>query len=116
MPLQNLKQYVLEQLWYFLGLFPFCSLAGLAVLMWEGKKIPMIRIAAATVISGISGVVVAAFLWKQLAEVDPFKLTAISILAGAGGATTMDLLLAGFYRFVKKRAGLEEDSKQQEEK
>jgi len=76
------------------------SVAGLANLLWDGKKLAWQRILAATVLSGVAGSVVFLLGYEQLSDFPNF-LAGVSILSGIGGASTLDFLAAIVRKKIK---------------
>lgn len=74
-------------------IFASSSIAHLAHLMWEEKPLPVRRVVGACVLSGFAGAIVCLLLFDALRG-RPSLLAAISILAGMGGANTLDFLAA----------------------
>lgn len=84
------------------GVFIVASLGGLAALLRSGQDITRRQVASALLNSGLVGVIIALILWGRYGAEDPFLLFGVSILAGFGGATTIDLLV----QYVCKKFGL----------
>lgn len=84
------------------GVFLVASLGGLAALLRSGQDITRRQVASALLNSGLVGVIIALTLWSRYGANDPFLLFGVSILAGFGGATTIDLLV----QYVCKKFGL----------
>lgn len=83
------------------AIFAGSSLAGVAQLLWEGKPIPWQRLVGAALLSGFAGAITSLMLYSRLSN-DPSLLAAVSLLAGIGGATTIDLL-SGLLRSIAKK-------------
>ena len=71
--------------------FAGCSLSGWAKMLWEGKKIPRSRKLGGVLMSGAAGVIVALLLWDHLLD-RPALLAGVSMVAGIGGASTIEWL------------------------
>lgn len=69
------------------------SAAGLAAALRSKGRVTRAQLVAAVLSSACSGVIVALLLWSRLADDLP-TLIGVSSLAGAGGASTLDWLLA----------------------
>lgn len=82
----------LVQKYLVLIIYCVCSLAGLAHLLHDGERLPPTKVAGAIMMSGFAGVVVFLILFERL-EGSPHLLAGISVLAGIGGASTLDFLL-----------------------
>lgn len=103
---QEYKPFVVSVPWLLLSLFVGCSFVGWATLIWSGQAITKARIVAGMIISGMVGLMVALMLWERLAENNLGMLAGVSLLAGAGGTATLDVLLAAFFKIIRDRAGL----------
>lgn len=77
------------------------SLAGWAYLIWEDKPITTRQKIAGTILSGSAGCIVALILWDVMAE-RRAPLIGISLLAGIGGASTLEWLTAIVRKKVTK--------------
>lgn len=98
---------ILEWLLFALAIFMGSSLAGLAQILFEGKEIPRKRALGAFLLSGFAGCIVCLLLYSRLKE-DLALLTGISLLAGVGGASTLDFLSGLAYRIVRMRLNVTE--------
>lgn len=74
------------------------SLLGVASLLWAesenpgGQNLRCTRLVAAAILSAASTVIVMLGLWNYLAAENVWLLLAVSLLAGVGGASTLDFL------------------------
>lgn len=93
---------------YFAHLIAGCLLAGLAQLLWDGKKIGKARALGAVLMSGFAGLIVGAMLYSHLKD-DLHLLTGVSLLAGIGGASTIDLLTT----LLARRMGIEKEEEEE---
>lgn len=84
------------------GVFVVASLGGLAALLRSGQDITRRQVCSALLNSGMLGLIIAMSLWSRYGGKDPYLLLAVSVLAGFGGATTIDLLL----QYTRKKLGL----------
>jgi hypothetical protein len=84
------------------GVFIVASLGGLAALLRSGQELTPRQIFSALLNSGMVGVIIATMLWSRYGAGDPFLLFSVSILAGFGGATTIDLL----FQYTRKKLGI----------
>ena len=84
------------------GVFVVASLGGLAALLRSGQQLTPRQIFSALLNSGLLGIIIAMSLWKRYGAEDPFLLFGVSILAGFGGATTIDLIT----QYVRRKLGL----------
>ena len=86
----DIKDY--DPLRYFASVFLLTSVAGLCAILRAGKIPEKSRIVACTVTSGLMGMAFAMFGAEYYPNL-PLSFTAIAILAGIGGMTTVDFTL-----------------------
>lgn len=91
-----------EQIAYMSAMFIGSSVAGWALLLWEDKKVTRKQAIGGTLLSGLSGLIVSLMLWKHLQD-DPMLLAGVSLLAGVGGASTLEFLVVMLRRYVRDR-------------
>lgn len=101
-----------EEKWLIPMIFGVSSVAGMARMLWEDKPIPLRKSIGAVLLSGFSGAIVCMLLWEPLID-RPMLMSGVSILAGIGGASTIDLLTVGLRTLITKRLGklTDDDSK-----
>ncbi len=74
------------------GVFFVASVGGLAALLRSGQELNKRLVLSALLNSGIVGIIVATGLWRRYGAEDPALLFCVSVLAGFGGATSIDLI------------------------
>lgn len=72
-------------------MFVGSSLAGWAMLLWENKPITARQRVGGVILSGFSGMIVALLLHEKLSDHSTL-LAGVSLLAGIGGASTIEWL------------------------
>lgn len=87
------------------GVFVVASLGGLAALLRSGQDITLRQIFSALLNSGFVGLIIALVLWSRYGGKDPYLLLGVSILAGFGGATTIDMI----FQYVRRKLGLNQE-------
>lgn len=85
----------LNPIYVFLSAFGVSSFAGLAALLRAGKKVNGIAIASAVLNSGMLGLAIA-LVWFHKFQDNIYFLIGICVLAGLGGATLVDFVVAAF--------------------
>lgn len=77
-----------------IGWISFISgFGGVAYHLWRGEVISLKRFIGATMLSSLAGVL--AFMWLWQPElITPTKMIVISVLAGIGATTILDLIVA----------------------
>ena len=78
----------------------FSSIGGIAYHLWFGRPITRRQWAGATLLSGICGVLT--YLWLFEDVDSQLKLIVVSILAGIGGTSLLDLAVLQLAEKVKK--------------
>ena len=105
---QNIKV-SLEPWKLFGGIFLSASLAGLAALLRSHQLLTTRRIVSALLNSGFIGTIIALGWYANYKETNLYFLIAVSVLAGLGGATTLDFVT----QYIQKKLGLAEQKKQE---
>lgn len=82
-----------------LAIFAGASVAGWAKLLWDEKPIPPRKIIGGIILSGFAGIIVWLLLADRMGSTHPLLLAGVALLAGIGGASTIDFLLG----LLKKR-------------
>src|SRR5687768_16849941 len=85
----------LNPIYVFLSAFGVSSFAGLAALLRAGKQVDLIATASATLNSGLLGLAIA-LVWYHKFQDNIYFLIGICVLAGLGGATLVDFVVASF--------------------
>lgn len=80
--------------------FVASAIAGLSVLLWEDKRSSLRRLSGGIGLSGFAGAITSLFLWEYLKD-KPTMVAAIALVAGLGGATTIDLFGESFRTLAK---------------
>lgn len=75
------------------AMFIGSSLSGLALLLWENKPLTKWQRIGGVLLSGFAGCIVALLLYEKMHD-SPAVLAGISLLAGIGGASTIEFLMA----------------------
>ena len=91
-----------EQLVYISAMFIGSSVAGWALLLWEDKPVSRKQALGGVLLSGFSGVIVSLLLYKYLQD-NPMLLAGVSLLAGVGGASTLEFLAVMFRKYVREK-------------
>lgn len=104
----RIKELIIDPLLLLALLFVGSGLAGWAKLIWEGKTPERRKLIAGSVLSGVAGLLMALLLWSRLIDHDPALLAMVSLLAGVGGVTVIDLLLAILVQRLKNLGTKEE--------
>lgn len=87
------------------------SLAGLATVLRGAERPPFRMVVSAVLSSAVAGTIVAFALWRHL-EGNLGLLIAVSGLAGAGGASSIDIMLATLRKRARSTLGPEGSSGQ----
>ncbi len=87
-------------LWVFVTSFCVAAFAGVASLMRSGISLTWVRIISAALNSGLVGLAVS-LMWYAKMKDDVFFLVGVAAVAGLGGMTTVDFVVAAL-----KRGGL----------
>lgn len=100
----------LSPLLVFASAFGVSSFAGLAALLRAGKKVEPIAVVSAILNSGMLGLAIA-LVWYTKFQDNIYFLIGICVLAGLGGATLVDFVVAAFksggISFAGLRVGLD---------
>ena len=88
------------------SIFVGSSVASWAYWKWEGTPITRGRWIGGSVVSGFAGLVTALLLYDLMMPDRAAALAGVSLLAGIGGASTIDFLMAMAKRFAEQRLGL----------
>lgn len=78
---------------YFTLIFVGSSVAGIAVIMWKGRRIEPYRWVAAAFSCGFIGLLTCLALWKRYSEDDIMLLSFFSLFMGLAGPTALDLAI-----------------------
>ena len=78
------------------------SLFGVANIIWKGEEVGRLRMIAAAVMCGSAGLIVCLLLWDRYHENNVALLAGISLLAGIGGATTIDVAIGALKKKLSK--------------
>jgi hypothetical protein len=85
----------LNPLYVFVSAFGVSSFAGLAALLRAGKGVNGIAVLSALLNSGMLGLAIA-LVWYHKFQDNIYFLIGICVLAGLGGATLVDFVVAAF--------------------
>jgi hypothetical protein len=88
----------------FVLIFGGGSLGGLAALLRGNHALTKRNVFSAMLNSGMMALVIALVWWSNYKDTNLFFLVGISILAGLGGATTLDFVTL----YIRKRLGIEQ--------
>lgn len=77
------------------AIFAVNSVAGLTALLNSGQKITWVRAVSAMLYSGLIGAAIYAILSSYMKD-ELLVAMGVSVLAGLGGASLLDLIKAGF--------------------
>lgn len=102
------KLNVTDGLLYATIMFAGSSVAGWALLLWEAKPITARQKVGGVLLSGFSGVISSLLLYDYLKE-SPSLLAGVSLLAGIGGASTIEWLLMALRRGLERRLKINTD-------
>lgn len=97
------KKSLLEIAIFGASLFAGSSVAGWAYQLYLDEKIPLAKKVGGIVLSGLAGVIVAMLLWNRID--DRVLIIGLSLLAGIGGASTIDWLIAMLRRRAMRILG-----------
>lgn len=78
------------------------SVAGIALMLRHSKRVTYRDVVSAVLSSAVACVIVFLLLYEYLGE-RPALLYGVSCLSGAGGASTIDLLLVALRRWAAKK-------------
>jgi hypothetical protein len=84
---------IIEPVKVFAVSFGVSSLAGLAALLRAGKPISWLSVMSSILNSGLMGLCIA-LLWYTKFQDNVYFLVGVCVLAGLGGATTIDFVMA----------------------
>jgi len=79
------------------------SIGGLSALLRSNKRLTLRSVTSAMLNSGIMSLVISLIWWNNYRETNLYFLVGVSILAGLGGATTLDFAVL----YVRKRLGIQ---------
>jgi uncharacterized membrane-anchored protein len=85
----------LNPIYVFVSAFGVSSFAGLAALLRAGKQVNSVAILSAVLNSGMLGLAIA-LVWYNKFQDNIYFLIGICVLAGLGGATLVDFMVAAF--------------------
>lgn len=85
----------INPIYVFLSAFGVSSFAGLAALLRAGKQVNGIAVLSAVLNSGMLGLCIA-LIWYNKFQDNIYFLIGICVLAGLGGATLVDFMVAAF--------------------
>jgi hypothetical protein len=85
----------INPLYVFISAFGVSSFAGLAALLRAGKQVNTVAILSAVLNSGMLGLAIA-LVWYKKFQDNIYFLIGVCVLAGLGGATLVDFMVAAF--------------------
>ncbi len=107
----------LNPIYVFLSAFGVSSFAGLAALLRAGKQVSLLSIFSAVLNSGMLGLAIA-LVWYTKFQDNIYFLIGICVLAGLGGATMVDFIVAavksGGVTIGGLKVGFEQDGKDEQ--